>query len=176
MTRVLMVCTGNICRSPTAEAVLRSKLVERGLEERIEVDSAGTADWHVGLPPSELAVRLGAARGYDLTPLRARQLEAADYQAFDLILAMDRGHFELLERGRPPEARARIRLFMEFVADGPAEVPDPYYGGQAEYQYSLDLIEQAMPGLFDQVEGILVLGLIEQAMPGLLAALEGGDF
>ena len=144
------------CATPTAEAVLQHKLVERGLAERIEVDSAGTADWNVGHPPSELAVRLGAGRGYDLTPLRARQLEAADYEAFDLILAMDRGHLAVLERGRPREARARIRLFMEFVADGPAEVPDPYYGGQAEYQYSLDLIEQAMPGL--------------------LAALEGGDF
>ncbi len=152
MIRVLMVCTGNICRSPSAEAVLRHKLAAQGLDARVEVDSAGTESWHSGKSPSTLAVVEGEARGYDLTPLRARQLDDADFTDFDLVLAMDRGHLDLLSGRRPEEAKAKVRLFMDFADEGPAEVPDPYYGGEADYRYSLDLIESAMPGLLRALE------------------------
>ena len=152
MIRVLMVCTGNICRSPTAEAVLQHKLVEQSIDARVEVDSAGTENWHSGKPPTGPAIAEGKARGYDLSRLRARQLSDADFMDFDLVLAMDRGHLELLNSRRPEGAKARVRLFMDFAAAGPAEVPDPYYGDEDDYRHALDLIESAMPGLLRALE------------------------
>ena len=120
MIRILAVCLGNICRSPTAEAVLRHHLPEA------EVDSAGTSDWHIGDPPYPTAIAAGAARGYDLAPLRARQVTAQDFHDFDLILAMDdRNHAELAAL-RPEGARAELRMMMEFAPDADLrEVPDP---------------------------------------------------
>ena len=151
MIRILMVCTGNICRSPTAEAVLRRHLDEAGLGDKAEVDSAGTGSWHVGDPPSPLARELGRSRGYDLDSLRARQIHDRDFIEFDLILGLDRGHLSALKRLEPARGRARIALLMDYAEDAPSEVPDPYYGGRADYAHSLDLIERAMPGLMAAV-------------------------
>jgi protein-tyrosine phosphatase len=147
MIRVLFVCTGNICRSPTAEAVLRAHLRREGLDDRIEVDSAGTGGWHVGDAPTPMAQELAHGKGYDMTDLRARQVERADFDRFDLILALDRGHLAALERLQRAESRAALALLRSYADDHPIEVPDPYYGGRRDYQYALELIEQAMPGL-----------------------------
>ncbi len=131
-----MVCLGNICRSPTAEAVLRRKLHAAGLGARVEVDSAGTGSWHIGSPPDARAQRHAARRGYDLSGLRARQVSADDFQRFDLILAMDRDNLADLQRLAPDEpARAELRLFAE------VEVPDPYAGGPDGFERVLDLVE-----------------------------------
>ena len=152
--KVLFVCTGNICRSPTAEGVLRHKLIEAGLDGRVSVDSAGMIDYHAGHPPDRRAIQRAARRGYDLKDLRARQLHHADFEAFDLLLGMDRGHFRQLARLCPPQLAARVKLFLEYagVAGLPAEVPDPYYGGEADYDYALDLIEPGIDELIARLE------------------------
>jgi len=136
--RVLFVCTGNICRSPTAEGVFRAMVRKAGLEDRIETDSAGTHAYHVGDPPDERAVRAARRRGWDISDLRARKVEAEDFDDFDLILALDRGHLRLLERMRPRGSRAEVRLFL---TDG-RDVPDPYYGGPGDFDRALDLVEE----------------------------------
>jgi len=149
VTAVLIVCTGNICRSPTAEGVLRHHLAREGLADKVSVDSAGTEGWHVGDGPSTPAIEIAGQRGYDLRDLCARQLADDDPTRFDLILAMDRGHLSLLKQRMPDAKPEQLRLFMEFAPGGIDEVPDPYYGGPSDYEYSLDLIESAMPGLLE---------------------------
>ena len=131
---ILFVCTGNICRSPTAEGVLRDLSEKAGLE--LHIESAGLGDWHVGDPPDERAQHYARNRGYDLSAQRARQVRPRDFDDFDLILAMDRGHLRSLQKMAPARHHAKIRLF---VAD--AEVPDPYYGGADGFEQVLDLIE-----------------------------------
>lgn len=143
MTRILCVCLGNICRSPTAEAVLRDRARARGVA--VSVDSAGTGDWHVGDPPYSPAIRAAARRGYDLSPLRARQVAQADFGAFDLILAMDRMNLADLERIRPAGDETPVRLFAEEM-----DVPDPYYTG--DFEGALDLVERAAEALVDQLQ------------------------
>jgi protein-tyrosine phosphatase len=134
--RVLMVCLGNICRSPTAEGVLRAKLHSAGLGRAVEVDSAGTGSWHVGSPPDARSQRHAARRGYDLSALRARQVSADDFHRFDLILAMDHDNLADLQRLAPDGAvRAELRLFAD------AEVPDPYSGGAEGFERVLDMVE-----------------------------------
>jgi protein-tyrosine phosphatase len=135
--RVLMVCMGNICRSPTAEAVLRQRLLAAGLAEQVEVDSAGTGGWHVGEAPDARAQRHALQRGYDLSRLRGRRVDSADFERFDLVLAMDEDNLAELQRARPAEARAELRLFADI------EVPDPYHGGAQGFENVLDLIERA---------------------------------
>ncbi|MDH3595693.1 MAG: low molecular weight phosphotyrosine protein phosphatase [Rhodospirillales bacterium] len=152
--KVLFVCTGNICRSPTAEGVLRHKLAEAGLGGRVSVDSAGTIGYHAGEPPDRRAIQRAARRGYDLQDQRARQLRREDFETFDLVLCMDRGHFRQLGRLCPPHLAERVKLFLEYagVAGLPAEVPDPYYGRHADYDYALDLIEPGVEGLIVAIE------------------------
>ena len=151
---VLFVCTGNICRSPTAEGVLRQKLDGHGLDGRVAVDSAGLGSWHVGQPPDPRAIRRAALRNYDLTGLRARQFNDGDFARFDLILAMDRGHQAALQRRHPRGARGHLQLFLEFAPElqRSLEVPDPYYGDLAGYDHALDLIEAGVNGLIDALK------------------------
>lgn len=142
---VLFVCTGNICRSPTAEGVLRHLAEQHKVALRVE--SRGTHDYHVGEPPDERAQRHALRRGYDLSRQRARHVGARDFAAFDLIVAMDRGHLRLLERACPPEHRHKLRLF---VAQG--DVPDPYYGGPDGFEAVLDLVEEGCRALLDELK------------------------
>ena len=146
--RILFVCLGNICRSPTAEGVFRDYLRRHAPELPVEVDAAGTHAYHVGEPPDARALRAAERRGLDLSALRARCIEPDDFERFDLILAMDRAnHAELLVRS-PPQFHGRIRLLMDFAEDDTgAEVPDPYYGGAAGFDAVLDLVEEASAGL-----------------------------
>lgn len=156
MRSVLLVCTGNICRSPTADGVLRQLVREAGLEALVRVDSAGTHGYHVGEAPDPRAQEHARQRGYDLSALRARQVEQGDFERFDLILAMDRGHLMLLRRLAPPDQRHKLRLFMEFARSWDlAEVPDPYYGGDAGFEQVLDMIEAGSRGVLAELRAAL---------------------
>jgi len=150
--KILFVCLGNICRSPTAEGVLRA-IAERDFPSlKIEVDSAGTADYHVGEPPDRRTVAAARRRGYELGSLRARQVQREDFQRFDQVLAMDHANLAALESRRPQGASARLGLFMEFARDSEFdEVPDPYYGGIEDFERVLDLCEAAARGLLSRL-------------------------
>ncbi|MEN9544797.1 MAG: hypothetical protein RLZZ598_1630 [Pseudomonadota bacterium] len=147
--RVLMVCMGNICRSPTAEGVLRQQLEAAGLGHRVEVDSAGTHGYHVGRPPDERSQRHALRRGIDLSAQRAREVVDADFERFDLLLAMDWDNLAWLEDSCPDSRlRPRIRRLMVYApGSGSAVVPDPYSGGPAGFERVLDLVERACAGL-----------------------------
>ena len=151
--RVLFVCMGNICRSPTAEGVFRKVLQERAPQLYVEVDSAGTHAYHVGEAPDPRACRAALQRGVDLTKQRARQVTEADFERFDLVLAMDPLNRAYLRELSPPEQHGRIRLFLEFAPHlGRDDVPDPYYGGTNGFEYVLDLSEQASIGLIEHLQ------------------------
>ena len=146
--RVLFVCLGNICRSPTAEGVLRAIAAREFPVLKLDIDSAGTADYHVGEPPDRRTVGAARRRGYDLAGLRARQVRPDDFVRFDHVLAMDRANLAELEHLRPPDATARVALFLEFAPGAnELEVPDPYYGGVEDFERVLDLCELAARGL-----------------------------
>jgi protein-tyrosine phosphatase len=150
--RILFVCLGNICRSPTAEAVVRTLAALEAPDLGLEVDSAGTAGYHVGAPPDPRMRSAAARRGYDLNTLRARIVEPRDFERFDLILAMDRENLAVLHRRAPEQARERVRLFLEFAPDAELEeVPDPYYGGPNGFEEVLDLVEAAARGLLSDL-------------------------
>lgn len=146
MTRLLFVCLGNICRSPAAEGVMRARAEAAGLP--VTLDSAGTGDWHAGDPPDRRMTAAARKRGIDLTGLRARQVRPRDFEAFDLVLAMDRANLDTLSRLRPAGAPAGLEL-MRDQAPGPRgrEVPDPYYGGDDGFERVLDMLEAAADGL-----------------------------
>jgi protein-tyrosine phosphatase len=149
--RLLFVCLGNICRSPTAEGVMRHLLVEEGLAEVVEIDSAGTGDWHVGHAPDHRSAGAASGRGIELTGA-ARQVAPEDFETYDLIVAMDRSnHDDLLALAPDDDARDRVRLLREYdpeaVAAGELEVPDPYYGGADGFEDVLDLVVRACEGL-----------------------------
>ena len=154
MIRLLFVCMGNICRSPTAEGVMRGLLREEGLEDVVEVDSAGTGDWHVGDPPDRRATAAARARGIVLDGA-ARQVARRDFADFDLILAADRRNLRDLRAVLPADARAKVHLLREFdpaSAGAPdLDVPDPYYGGGDGFEHVLDLVEAACRGLLEDL-------------------------
>jgi protein-tyrosine phosphatase len=146
--KILFVCLGNICRSPTAEGVLRTLAAREAPELGLEIDSAGTAGYHVGEPPDPRTRQAAARRGYDLEGLRARIVEPLDFERFELILAMDRDNLRVLRRRAPAMAHERLQLFLEFAPDsGIEDVPDPYYGGPNGFEEVLDLVESAARGL-----------------------------
>ncbi|MFO1249752.1 low molecular weight protein-tyrosine-phosphatase [Inhella sp.] len=147
MTRVLFICMGNICRSPTAEGVFRAQVQAAGLAQHIEIDSAGTHDYHVGAPPDARSQEHARQRGYELGGLRARQLVAADFERFDLLLAMDEDNLARAARLATPAQRARLQLFMRYAPGLGTAVPDPYYGGPEGFEQVLDLVEAAGAGL-----------------------------
>lgn len=155
--RVLMVCMGNICRSPTAEAVLRHRLAQAGLADVVAVDSAGTHAHHLGSAPDVRSSEAGARRGYALTDLRARKVLPQDYASFDLLLAMDWDNLALLEENCPSDLRHRLRRLTEFIPHshalaGSPVVPDPYYGGPKGFEHVLDLVEASCDGLIAHLQ------------------------
>ncbi len=151
-TKILFVCLGNICRSPTAEAVFRATLQREAPDLKVEVDSAGTAAYHAGEPPDQRTQSAARRRGYDLSTLRARVVEPADFERFDLILAMDEENAAHLRRRAPREKRDRVKLFLDFARDvDDKEVPDPYYGGASGFERVLDLVEAASRGLVEHL-------------------------
>jgi protein-tyrosine phosphatase len=153
---VLMVCMGNICRSPTAEGVFRHVVEQAGLQERVRIDSAGTLDYHAGSPPDHRATQHASLRGYDLSAQRARQVKRQDFDRFDLILAMDSANLEWLRKYCPRELRPKLRRLMEFAPAGMGEdVDDPYTGGPQGFETVLDAIEAACQGLLGHVRAEL---------------------
>lgn len=152
VTRVLFVCMGNICRSPTAEGVTRAIAVLKGVAECFEFDSAGTHGYHVGEPPDVRTRKAAARRGYDLSALRARQINSYDFVRFDHILAMDCDNLNLLQQACSAEHRRKLGLFLDYaIACDDSEVPDPYYGGPEGFDRVLDLVEDAAAGLIDKL-------------------------
>lgn len=146
--KVLFVCMGNICRSPTAEAVFRHLVEQNGLAEQILVDSAGTHDYHIGEPPDARAQRVAKRRGYHMNTLRARQVVVEDFYRFDYVLAMDEENLKILKRLRPRDAHSYLGLFLEFAENyREREVPDPYFGGADGFEHVLDLVEDGAAGL-----------------------------
>ncbi len=150
--RVLFVCMGNICRSPTAHGVFETRVREAGLGDRVRVDSAGTHSYHVGAPPDARSQAHAAQRGYDLSTQRARQLTAGDFEDFDLILAMDWDNLALAEERCPPQHAHKLRRFAEFFQHHNSPVvPDPYQGGARGFEEVLDLVEDGCEGLMQHV-------------------------
>ena len=141
---VLFVCTGNICRSPSAEGILKKIAREQGVDLRVE--SRGTHDYHVGEPPDDRSQQHARKRGYDLSAQRAKQVSKRDFEEFDLIVAMDRGHLAILRRLCPPAQLGKVKLFEN-------EVPDPYYGGPDGFERVLDLLEAGCRSLLGEIEG-----------------------
>ncbi|UVK97392.1 low molecular weight protein-tyrosine-phosphatase [Pseudomonas sp. B21-048] len=153
--RVLFVCLGNICRSPTAEGVLRHKLREAGLADQVEVASAGTGDWHVGKPPDKRSQAAAKLRGYDLSAQRAQQVNRADFATYDLILAMDNSNLRHLKALQPAKGKAELDLFLRRFQSEIDEVPDPYHDSDQGFETVLDLIERASDLLVIELKGRL---------------------
>ncbi len=153
--KVLFVCLGNICRSPTAEGVFRRYVEQAGLSEKITIDSAGTADWHIGKAPDPRTQAAAAVRGYDLSTLRGRQAVPADFAEFDLILAMDNSNLSNLQAMQPADGKAELALYLPRFGIRPDEVPDPYYGGEDGFELVLDMLEQASQVLLNEIKARL---------------------
>ena len=151
--RVCFVCLGNICRSPMADVVMQAFVRDAGLDDRIEVSSAGTGDWHLGGPADERAVAALARRGYDGTAHKARQFTDSWFAVHDLVLALDGANLATLHDIAVPEQRAKVRLLREFdpQAGSDLEVPDPYYGGSRSFDEVLDMVERSCHGLLDHL-------------------------
>ncbi len=152
VTRVLFVCLGNICRSPTAHGVFENLVQQRGLERLVQVDSCGTGDWHIGHAPDQRVSAEAASRGYDLSHLRARQVQINDFDEFDYILAMDKQNLADLKAMCPSDFQGHLGLFLPFAAEASVEeVPDPYYGGDEGFTRVLDMVEAASEGLLREI-------------------------
>jgi protein-tyrosine phosphatase len=160
MIKVLFVCLGNICRSPTAQGVFEEKLASRfepslfegkALNEVFSVDSAGTAAWHTGKKPDKRSQLAAKQRGYDLSQLRARQVSDSDFADYDYILAMDKANLSGLQERCPREYQHKLALFLDYAEGPEQEVPDPYYGGESGFSHVLDLIESASDGLINHL-------------------------
>jgi len=150
--RILFVCMGNICRSPSAEGVFRHVLATRAPDLQVEIDSAGTHDYHIGDPPDRRSIAAARRRGIDLSSLRARRVASEDFAHYDLILAMDEENLRELKRRAPAAYQERIRLMMEFAPEATSRaVPDPYYGGAQGFEEVLDLLEEAANGLVQEL-------------------------
>lgn len=152
MKKVLFVCLGNICRSPTAHGVFQSLVDAKGLSNQISVDSAGTAAYHIGNPPDSRSSAAARKRGYDLSTLRARQAVESDFETFDYILAMDQSNLMNLRAIEPDNYAGYLGLFLDFSSQPEKEVPDPYYGGDSGFEHVLDLVESASEGLLEQIK------------------------
>ena len=153
MIKVLFVCTGNICRSPTAEGVFRHLVEAEGLAHALHADSAGTHGYHIGEAPDPRSIAAAKARGFDLSALRARRVQRDDFQAFDFILAMDREHVAHLQAMRPNDARAEVKLFLDYYPGGTLQdVPDPYYGDRPGFDHVLDLVEETSRALINSLK------------------------
>ncbi len=149
---VLFVCMGNICRSPTAEAVFRHYVEQAGLSEHILIDSAGTHDYHIGDPPDMRTQRAAQLRGYDMSLLRDRQVDEGDFRRFDYVLAMDHANLAILQGLTPPDSATRAQLFLGYARHhAEREVPDPYFGGADGFERVLDMVEDAAQGLFEEI-------------------------
>ena len=152
MVKVLFVCTGNICRSPTAEGVFRFLVREAGLSGLIATDSAGTDGYHAGEPPDRRSMMTAKGHGIDISDLRARQVDPQDFHDFDYLMAMDSGHERRLQRLAPPDSEHKIHLLLNFAADCPFnDVPDPYYGGSRGFEDVYDMIADACQGLLSHI-------------------------
>lgn len=148
--KVLFVCMGNICRSPTAEGVFRELVEQKGSSGKFEIDSAGTIGYHAGESPDNRAQAAAKKRGYDLSKIRARQVIASDFEYFDYILAMDHENLRNLLALSKGVGRAKVELFLDYAIDADTrEVPDPYYGGADGFEHVLDLIENASNGFIE---------------------------
>ncbi|WP_420600793.1 low molecular weight protein-tyrosine-phosphatase [Neptuniibacter sp.] len=150
--KVLFVCLGNICRSPTAHGVFQTMVEDQGLADSILVDSAGTAAYHVGNPPDSRSAATARKRGYDLSNLRARQAVETDFRDFDFILAMDESNLMNLRSLKPHNYSGHLGLFLDFSPEPESEVPDPYYGGDTGFEHVLNLVESASEGLLEQIK------------------------
>jgi protein-tyrosine phosphatase len=152
--KILFICMGNICRSPTAEGVFRQKIIDAALDQQVSIDSAGTHNYHTGEPPDARSVAHAKMRGYDLSSLRARGLQESDFDEFDLLLVMDDLNYSTVLARAPDEHRGKVQRFMTFGPDSKVrEVPDPYYGERADFERVLDLVEMASDGLVAHVRG-----------------------
>jgi protein-tyrosine phosphatase len=152
MIKILFVCTGNICRSPTADGILRARIAKLGLQGMLEVDSAGVSGYHAGERPDARSQHAAHKRGYDLSALTAREVVASDFVNFDYIFALDRGHYAALLEKSPEHAHAKIKLFLPFVGvKAVDEVPDPYYGGEQGFEHVLDILEESCENLLNRL-------------------------
>jgi protein-tyrosine phosphatase len=157
--RVLFVCMGNICRSPTAESVFRAQVEDAGLDKHIEIDSAGTHAYHIGEPPDGRAQHAGAKRGYKMSHLRGRRVSKEDFAAFDYILAMDMDNLSILQSKCPEQHSHKVGLFMAHASHFlEREVPDPYYGGPSGFEQVLDMVEDASSGLLEHIRRMHLRG------------------
>ena len=154
VVKVLFVCLGNICRSPTAHGVFQKISEDAGLGQIIQVDSAGTAAYHVGNPPDNRSIKAAATRGYELNYLRARKVDDADFFSFDYLLAMDNENLQELKQRCPTKHKHKVQLFLNYGTLEEKQVPDPYYGGGSGFGRVLDLVEDAAQGLLEHIARI----------------------